>query len=263
MKYIFWIILVVVCCIGWPAEVFAGEAAGKETKVVLFPVQQAVLSAGIDGKVQIVKVREGESFSQQALLAQMDDRPLRQAEIIARQGLQESRSQLRFAQEECRRLEELHQRSMTGDHELAVARLQLETAEAKTKTMEAELYLAGYRLEQCRVVAPFAGRLVKIHTREHEYVRPGQPLLEIIDDRHLLAVMHVDSNELVRIRPEMKIHIRIEETGEELVGTLYSQGAAVDPGSRSFEMKILIDNAGQKLRAGMSGAVTSWVVNGS
>ena len=241
-----------------PCLVLAGDGADPEIKVVLFPVGQAILSAGIEGLVQEVKLREGESFAKQTLLARIDDRPLQQAEIIARHGLLDSQAKLRFAQKELVRLGELHKSNMTGDRELEEARLQQETAEAKTKIMDAELNLARYRLEQCRVMAPFAGRLVKIHAHEHEYVRPGQPLLEIIEDRNLLAVMHLDSQQLARIRPEMHVKLRIDETGTEHLGTPYSHGAVVDPGSRSFEFKVLIDNKEQKLRAGMSGVVAGW-----
>ncbi|MFH0781410.1 MAG: efflux RND transporter periplasmic adaptor subunit [Pseudomonadota bacterium] len=254
LKLIF-LLFLYLCRLG---SALAGDSPDPDIKVVLFPVGQAVLSAGIEGLVQEVKLREGESFAKQALLAHLDERPLQLAESIARSGLLDSQAKLRFSGQELARLSELHQRKLTGDRELEEARLQKETAEAKAKIMEAELNLARYRLEQCRVLAPFAGRLVKIDAHSHEYVRPGQPLLEIIEDRKLLAVMHLDSKQLARIHPQMSVKIRIDETGTEHSGVPYSQGAAVDPGSRSFEFKILIDNAEQKLRAGMSGTVTGW-----
>ncbi|MEA1926938.1 MAG: HlyD family efflux transporter periplasmic adaptor subunit, partial [Candidatus Auribacterota bacterium] len=100
---------------------------------------------------------------------------------------------------------------------------------------------------------PFNGRLVEKLVNEYEYVRTGQPLMKIIDDNQLLAVMHLPSSEKNKIKLGQAMKIKIDETKTSHQGKIYKISGVIDPGSRTFEIKVLLDNKKGSLSAGMSG----------
>ena len=107
----------------------------------------------------------------------------------------------------------------------------------------------------CTLKAPFAGRVEKILTREFETVRNGQPILSIIDDNRLLAVLHLPSADLPKIGLGDPVRLRINETGTVASGVVHEIAARADHRSETFEIKALIDNADHILTAGMSGVL--------
>jgi len=224
-------------------------------KVVLFPIHKAVISAGVDSFLVTHFFKEGETFAKGTLLVKFDDRPYIQAVVIEKQNLAEQIKQLRYTEKELKRLQSLHNSKLAGDYELETARLKREVAAIRKLRSRAQLRLAGFRLEKCSITAPFAGRLTAKGAREHEFVRAGEPVVEIIDDHKLLAVMHVPSKYRSHVSNDMEITVKIDETATEYQGRVYSIGAMIEPGSRTFEVKVVIDNQDLVLKAGMSGVV--------
>ncbi len=233
------------------------HAMEYQMKVVLFPINTAMISAGVDSVLMTHYFKEGETFDRGNLLVKFDDRRYKQAVIIEKQNLAEETKQFQYAKKEMQRIQKLHQSKMAGNHELEQAKLKREVAAIRQLRSEAKLKLAQYRLDKCSIKAPFSGRLTTKDAKEHEFVRAGQPIISIIDDHQLLAVMHVPSQYRPQIALDMKITVRIDETATEYHGSVYSIGAVIEPGSRTFEVKVLIENQDLVLSGGMSGLVIS------
>jgi len=130
--------------------------------------------------------------------------------------------------------------------ELAVARANVQTAEAG-------LQLARRDLAACRILAPFSGRVSQLLINAHEVVTPGKNLIEVVDDRTLLAQFLAPSRLVFKIKLGQQLKIRVRETGQQLVGKVSHIGALVDPSSSTVLIRVEVDNAAGKLRGGMRG----------
>ena len=136
---------------------------------------------------------------------------------------------------------------------LEKSELERDIAASKLNFSVANMKMAEIDLKACRLVAPFPGRLIKKLVQEHEFVRASQQVINIIDDYQLLAVMHLPSSEINKVAIGKRMRVWIDETRTEHEGTVNVISGEIDPGSRTFEIKVLIDNRDRKLAAGMSG----------
>jgi RND family efflux transporter MFP subunit len=197
--------------------------------------------------------KEGEKFPSGKTLAELDKTVYKQQLLKIEASLKEAKAGLTFAKKNYERTKGLFEKGIQGHQEIERAQLELEIAEAKFLSAKANYIVAERNLELCDVKAPFNGRLVEKLVNEFEYVRTGQPLVKIIDDNQLLAVMHLPSSEknIIKLGQEMKI--KIDETGSTHKGKIYKISGVIDPGSRTFEIKVLVDNENGSLSAGMSG----------
>ncbi len=139
-------------------------------------------------------------------------------------------------------------------HEVELAR-ETETAGATCRLEEANLRAAEKDVAECTVAAPFAGRVARLAAHGHESVQPGQELVEVVDDRVLLARFLAPSASLPHVRMGTRLSIRVEETGELVEGTISHVGALVDPASSTIQVSVEVDNANRALRGGMRGTV--------
>jgi RND family efflux transporter MFP subunit len=246
-------------CLLWiaPSNALAAaeDAQAEEypTKVVIFPFRQAVISAEVDTAVKQYKFKEGECFKEGDVIALLDDKVYQQKYEKAKSAQLESEASMQFALKNFKRNEEMYQKGIQGMQDLEKSELEKDIAASKLAFSVANMKMAEIDLKACRLAAPFSGRLIKKLVQEHEFVRASQQVINIIDDYQLLAVMHLPSSEINKVAIGKSMRVWIDENRTEHEGTIYVISGEIDPGSRTFEIKVLIDNRDRKLAAGMSG----------
>ena len=232
-------------------------ASPEETgpRTVLFPLRHAILSSQVESSILKHHHQEGEAFQEGDVLIQFDDSAFRQRLLRSQASTREAEAGLEYARKNRETVADLFKKGIQGQQEMDRANLEVEVAEARLLGMQAAQKLNEKELADCTIRAPFSGRVVRKLAQEHEFVRVGQQVLQILDDQTLLAALHVDS----ALRNQVKLgetrRIRIDETNTIHTGKITQISAEVDSGSRTFEIKISIDNTDRKLAAGMSGVL--------
>lgn len=214
----------------------------REIRAQLTPRRYTTLSAEIGAKVSRIGVVEGEHFKAGQSLVSFDC-SVQQAQLNkARAALQSSEKTWSAN----RRLAELN----------SVGKVELDVSEAEVAKAKAELASNSAILAKCSVAAPFGGRVAEQKVREQQYVQPGQPLLEILDDSVLELEFIVPSKWLLWLKPGYAFRVAIDETGKTYPAKVQRIGARIDPASQSIKLSAAIDGKFNELIAGMSGRVT-------
>ena len=134
----------------------------------------------------------------------------------------------------------------TSAEELAEARRERAVATGR-------LAIARQQVEACAITAPWEGRIRRTLVREHQWIQPGTPVVEIIDDHVLVAKFLLPSHVVPVVTIGQKLHLTTHETSTEVSMTISHIAAELDPASVTFEVHAEIDNGDGKLRAGMNG----------
>lgn len=213
----------------------------QEIRAQLSPRNYTTLAAEIGAKINRIAVRPGQSFKAGQVLVSFD---------CSIQTAQRARAEAELGGAEKtlegnRRLRELE----------AVGKVELANSEASVKKARAEMDLAKATLAKCNVIAPFSGRAAEQKAREQQFVQPGQPLLEILDDSTLELEFIVPSKWLVWLKPDYAFKVAIDETGQTYPAHISRIGARVDPVSQSISVAAVIAGNFKELIAGMSGRV--------
>lgn len=150
--------------------------------------------------------RARELFSKELIAAQQLDQA-KAANEVASGAVEAARKQLVQAQERL----ELSRTSLvaigvkekdveTAAERLREARAAAETARAQIQAAEASQALAQANLDDTRVVAPFAGTILKKLVEAGEVVAAGTPLVTLVDLGRLYAKVYVSETDLGRIK---------------------------------------------------------------
>lgn len=251
---------ILICAASLLASVVAAQdsiAPKASERAVLFPLRKTTVSAEIDGVVSSLPLKEGVDFKAGAVLACIDDRLYKESFAKAEAAVEEAKANLEFAKKSFEQAQELSTRGGVGRQELEKAKLDRDSAEARLKFAEASQKAAKLNLDFCKIQAPYHGRLVKKFVSEGEYVKAGQPVLEIQDDFSVLAVVNLPSTDAKSLGSASECRFRIDETQTEHDGRLYEHSGRINPAGRTVEAKFLIDNGDRKLMPGMSAALVS------
>jgi HlyD family secretion protein len=89
--------------------------------------------------------------------------------------------------------------------------------------------------------------------QEFQYATPGQPLLEVFDDRSLEVELIAPSRWLAWLKPGYVFAIHVEETDKTYKAAITRVGGRVDPVSQTIKVFGEIQGEAGDLMAGMSG----------
>ena len=120
---------------------------------------------------------------------------------------------------------------------------------------DAELRLSTVKIESCRIVAPFDGRVAEKMAQIHEVAQPNQPLIKIINENKIELVMMVPSSWLPEINGS-RFPVTIDETGEVIEAHVLQKTGLIDPISQSSRVIAEIMGPTARIRPGMSGTAT-------
>lgn len=224
-------------------------------KVVLFPIREATLSTMIDGMIAKYHFRAGERFRKNDILFRIDDRRYRNELNRAESQIREAALGVRFARQKKEDNERLFKNDLQSELEVQKSRFDYDVALEHEQSAKVSRDYAALLLQFCVIQAPFDGIVEKLLTREFEMVRSGQPVLSIIDDNQLLAVMNLPSVSLPKVKIGLPVTVRIMENGQTVTGGIHEISPRADHRSETFEIKVLIDNHSHVFKAGMSGVL--------
>jgi len=222
-------------------------------KVVLFPFREATLSTQIDGVIAKYNFRGGERFKKSDVLLMLDDQKNRNELRRAESLLREAGLNVDFMKQKLADNERLYKNDLQSEIEVLRSKFEFTVAVERQQTAMINRDDAALHLLFCTIRAPFDGSVEKLLTREFETVRSGQPVLSIIDDNQLLAVMNLPSRQLPSVFIGIPVTVKIMENGKTVTGDVYEIASRADHRSETFEIKVRIDNRNHLFKAGMSG----------
>lgn len=211
----------------------------QEIRAQLRAIRYTTLSAEIGAVVHSLPVREGQRFSSGTTLVKLEcglhdaQRAKSVAELAGAQRSLEANQ----------RLAELN----------AAGLMELDLAKNSVEKAQAELRISETQLSKCEVKAPFAGIVAEQRIREQQYVQPGTPLVDVLDDSGYELEFLAPSTWLSRLRVGMVVRVQIDEVRRNALARIVRISPRIDPVSQSIKVTASLEGSLVGLKAGMSG----------
>lgn len=217
------------------AQVDADNARG-----VIRAAGEAMLSSRLAARIVKLSFKEGESFKKGDVLVEFDcERQAAEARA--------AKAQMQIQAKTVDTNEELDRFSSIGKNDLAISKSQLDKSKAELDALNAQL-------KDCKIIAPFQGRVVERVARNHEAVSVSQPLLRVADTTQLELDMIVPSAWLQWLDEGTHFEFKVDETGQTVKGQVDRVNAAVDPVSKTIKIVGRFKPSKGQLLPGMSGS---------
>ena len=235
--------LLFVCGTGCGSAGATGGAPAVPIRGVVRAVRQATISTDAPLRAIELAFREGERFKRGEALASFDCRR-QKAELDAASAVQ---------REAAVTLES----NVQLDRHQAIGRNEVEIARARADKARADIAGLESKMDECRLLAPFDGRITELSLRVHERTVPQRPFISIIDDTELEVELIASSTMLPDLQPGSAFEFRIDELGGRTVKAVVGRlGASVDPVSKTVKVMGVFVGQSNGILSGMSGTAT-------
>ena len=214
-------------------------------------IEEVRVFAQVPERIRTLAVKEGDTVRQGDLLATV-------LSDLQSEGVRQAQAMLDAALANRDALQDNVRRTRTLVEGGGGARGQLETLEAQARAADAQVRQAAAAvgqasLQQSRTIirSPISGKVAQVNFRLGDMATPTMPLMTIVRDDSLKAVLRVPERDFLRVREGLTARISPLATPDVVVeGKVTIKGPMVDRLTRTGLVEILLENSSRRLLAG-------------
>ncbi len=199
-------------------------------------------SAEIAGRLEQLRVDLGDRVKKGQVLARIDF-----ASLNAQAEQAEATRDL--AKKTFDRLSSLAEERLVSDQQLDEARSRLVQAEAQLKIIRSSLSKSTIRSE-------ISGVITEKNVSKGEYVAPGMRLFRVIDHSHIIVEADLAETQVAKVKKGQSVDVLIDALDKEVRGVVESVIPAADPVSKTFTVRIDVNNPELEILVGMATTVS-------
>jgi HlyD family secretion protein len=245
----------------------------------LDPEFKVVITPEVTGEIIELPVKEGQYVNKGQLLMKIKSDAYRAQVEQSEAGLRNAKStlemnkaQLDKVTSDYKRTTGLHEKKLSSDADLEAsksaylsAKANYDGAQAQISQMAAALKVQKDQLSKTIIYAPMAGTVSQLNVELGERVlgsgySQGTNVMTISDLKSMLSVVNVDENDVVLVKKEDTVRVKIDAFGDKVFrGVVYQVGnSAQTTGTGTqeqvvnFEVKIKFLDFDEGFRPGMS-----------
>jgi membrane fusion protein (multidrug efflux system) len=213
-------------------------SGGQSYSGTVEEVSGTSLSFSVGGTVKQVLVDEGQRVSRGQLLAVVDDETVRDAHASAQSMRQQ-------AEDAYIRMKQLHDNG-------SLPEIQWVEVKSKLKQAISSEQIARKSLKDTRLYAPFAGVIGQKSIDLGQNAIPGMQAFKLVNINQVKVKISIPESEISKVRIGQTAVVSVSALGgRSYVGHVCEKGVSADPLSRSYDVKILINNRDGELMPGM------------
>lgn len=218
----------------------ASDSSSRDRiRVQLGAAQEASLASQMEGRIVALPKKLGDTF--------------RKGDLLVAFACDHHKAALAAAAAQVVRAEKSLQSRESLLQLQAVSELDVELAKAESAQAAAELSRQQAIVSDCRVLAPFPGKVVRVMVNQWETVSRGTVLIHIVNPQTLEIEAVVPSLWLRWLKVGTRFAVSVDELGRDVEAEVVAIGGRIDPVSQSVPVKARITSATDGLLPGMSG----------
>jgi membrane fusion protein, multidrug efflux system len=190
-------------------------------------IKIATLSAESSGRISSINFKSGTEVTKGEPIVQLDD-------SITKTDYEVAKTALNLAQRHYQAVKKIAK---------YISAEQLNSVAADVKTKQALLNSAYAAMQDCKVLAPFSGRLGKFKFSEADYVSAGEPIVTLVNSDQLRVVYSLPDTYVNQLKSGQSVNISISQfPGRVFIGTVDYIAPVIDADTRSIELHALLPN---------------------
>lgn len=207
--------------------------------VVIRSDDETMFSSETTGQVIYLPIKEGSSFNAGDILLKLDCR-LQEAELAKAKAEQAATTK---ALQSAKKLQGY---GSISEFEFIKTKSEADAADATVEKLKVTV-------EKCTIVAPFTGGVAEVKVNLYETVKPGDPLLKVVNTENLTFEIQVPSEWLSWLHIGSLFNVHVNDINKTISAKVTYINPEIEPISQTVKIVGLISPRNILLRPGMTG----------
>lgn len=222
----------------------------------LFPLEEVVVSAEVDGIIKAVRVEEGAPVAKGTVIAEISDRDYLLEASRAEASVMQAEATQANVQVEYERKATLLKEELVTKQQYDDVSTRLALARAELARARASLALTRERQAKTVIRSPIDGVVKEKRLTPGSFVRTGIPLYSLIKLDPVKVVFSVPEREIGKVRSGQEVILKIAPLpNREFTGRISLIYPTLDERTRTLKIEALVPNKDQQLKPGLFAGV--------
>jgi membrane fusion protein (multidrug efflux system) len=196
------------------------------------------VGADTAGRVEWIGPKEGDQVKEGDLIAKIDVSALKVA-------LEKAEAALKLSDDLYQRRKQLYERKIITQEEL-------DRASTERTLSEGNLRQAKVEYDRGLVKSPVSGRINYLFVDEGEFVDRGKPIADIVNVDKIKVNVNVPELDVRYLKVDQIVIVKVDAFPDRQVkGRVDFVAYKADPATKTFHVKVIIDNPTHEIRPGM------------
>jgi RND family efflux transporter MFP subunit len=219
------------------------------------PFASATPGTRLMGRIAATRFEEGDRVVSDQILVEIEDRDLTAKKRQASSAVAQASAGFENAAASVERTRNLYKQDAVPKQRLDTVEMAYRQAEAALSAAQGALQEVEANLRYSSIGSPLEGLIVRKYVQVGDMASPGAPLFTVEQQHPMKVTVDVSEQDLRHITVNQKVPVEIEAAdqgfSEERDGIVEAIVPSADPNSRTFQVKLLVDNEQSRIRSGM------------
>jgi len=221
------------------------------------PRTQSVVASEVEGLVEFFPIEEGTSVHKGDLLASLRTDTLEIQLRAAEAQRNEAKARYQQAHSDLERSKRLFHEKVLSEKALQDDEAEAEARAQKISQHQAEMDRLQDQIKKSKIIAPFDGEIIQTHTEVGEWLSKGGAVAEIIDLSNVRINVALPEKYIRNIRVGERVQVSLDALpNRQFSGKVFSIISQADPESRTFPVRIELENKKGELKSGLFARVS-------
>ena len=221
------------------------------------PVKKSVIASEIEGIVESFPAEEGVYVNKGDVIAKFVTTNIEIDLKESKASKSEAQARYALAKQDQERFEELEKKGVASVKQHDDARAEKNAWGARINQFQAQIESHQYDIEKSEIKAPFSGYITEEFTEVGEWVQKGGPVVELIDTETVEIRIDMPERYVSRIKKNGIVTVNFDAVPDTSVeGEITSLVPQADSESRTFPVKVTLDNTEGVVKSGMVARVS-------
>lgn len=196
------------------------------------PFEQVVVTSRVQGVVERVLFREGDSVTPETVLIEIEPRRFQFQHEAAQAAHERAQAELKEARDGLQRRENPDRPGVFSKEEIEAWRTRVAVAQANEREKAADVAQTGLDLEHSKPKAPIEGVIQNRHVSTGQYVNAGTLIAVMLRRDPMLLRFAVPELQAGQLRPGLPARFTVRGGAKEYAATLIHVASAADRATR-------------------------------
>lgn len=222
----------------------------------LVPNREVAVSAQVGGIVEAYNADVGDKVRSGQWLVKINTRDFILSRNQAQAALLSAQARLSVAKSSYERAKGLLPDNAITQEAYDRAEAEYKSAVASEVQLKAALAIANRMIEKATIEAAFDGYITQRSVEIGQNIHPDQVLMALADMQTMRVRIYLNEQDYVRLDKDDPVSVRVEAfASREFEGSIDTIGIKADTRTNTFQVEILVDNAENLLKAGLTARV--------
>lgn len=221
------------------------------------PDKSSVIASEIEGLVESLPGTEGKYVEKGEVIAKFNTRTIEIDLKEAEANRREAQARYQLAKKNFARFQELEKKGVASTQQLQDAESEKSALGARIAQFQAQIDGHKYDIEKSEIRAPFSGYVTEEFTEVGQWVQKGGPVVELINIDIAEIKISMPERYVSNVKEGLKVAVNFDALpGTSIEGEITSVVPQADRESRTFPVKIHLDNKDGIIKSGMVARVS-------